>query len=96
MASFHRPIVTDHGVHCTCNVFCGSGRDVVVWRAHLADRFVLDPATTFDPRPTTPAWHALNTSMKAQAAAVNAVFAKFKQALQPVAAQLNEISRRLP
>lgn len=35
----HRPRPTDHGMHCTCGVFCGRG--VESWRAHRDDLLVL-------------------------------------------------------
>lgn len=37
----HRPRSTDHGMHCTCGVFCGRG--IESWRAHRDDLLVLYP-----------------------------------------------------
>lgn len=47
----HRPVITNHGVHCSCGVFCGSGRDPKIWASHAEDRFLLDPTTRLDTRP---------------------------------------------
>lgn len=37
----HRPRPTDHGMHCTCGVFCGRG--IESWRAHRDDLLILHP-----------------------------------------------------
>ena len=48
----HRPRPTDHGMHCTCGVFCGRG--IESWRAHRDDLLVLYPgADTIEQEHTT-------------------------------------------
>lgn len=42
MSEQHRPLITRHGTHCICGVFCASGRDVEAWRSHVEDRTILD------------------------------------------------------
>jgi hypothetical protein len=37
----HRPEPTNHGMHCTCGVFCGRG--IESWRAHRDDILILRP-----------------------------------------------------
>lgn len=42
MSDQHRPLLTRHGTHCICGVFCASGRNIEAWRDHVADRTTLD------------------------------------------------------
>jgi hypothetical protein len=57
MADQHRPLITRHGTHCTCGVFCASGRNVKAWWSHVNDRFVLDgTAAGINPSPIGEGW----------------------------------------
>lgn len=58
----HRPRPTDHGMHCTCGVFCGRG--IESWRAHKADRALLDPLAMFIDTPET-VWERIKSAFGA-------------------------------
>jgi hypothetical protein len=42
MSDQHRPLITRHGTHCICGVFCASGRNLKAWWSHVEDRVLLD------------------------------------------------------
>lgn len=58
----HRPRPTDHGMHCTCGVFCGRG--IESWQGHKADRALLDRSAEFVDTPPT-AWEAMRYAFEA-------------------------------
>lgn len=89
----HRPLITRHGIHCTCGVFCGSHLDS--WGGHAADRFLLDPTTRLDPRPITVTVKALQEAGQAAIDAINVVFRQFKNQIQPMTRSLARLNLQL-
>lgn len=58
MADQHRPLMTKHGTHCICGVFCASGRNWEAWWCHVADRVELDgiEAVQWNPNSINEEW----------------------------------------
>lgn len=49
------------------------------------DRFILDPATTYDERPTSLGLHALSTAFRVYADAMANVMNRFAESMRPLA-----------
>ena len=85
MSDQHRPLITRHGTHCICGVFCASGRNVEAWRSHVDDRVLLDgTAAGINPSPIGEGWWNLMQGFRKIALAYGNAGRKIAQALEGV------------
>lgn len=96
MTTLHRPVTTTHGLHCSCGVFCGSGRNLADWQAHAEDRFLLDPTSRLDSRPIGESWHKLNRDMNRVFKTYSAVVKNFGRAMNPLTEAMNRAQKVQP
>jgi hypothetical protein len=85
MSDQHRPLITRHGTHCICGVFCASGRDIEAWQSHVDDRVLLDDsAAGINPSPISEGmWSITNAFRKVSESFSNAT-RKIAQALEGI------------
>jgi hypothetical protein len=81
MADQHRPLITRHGTHCICGVFCAAGRDIEGWRSHARDRVLLDGTACIMSSPIGESWWLMMQTVTKAAQAYVTVGRKVTQAL---------------
>lgn len=85
MSDQHRPLMTKHGTHCICGVFCGSGRDVESWRRHTRDRVLLDGTVVgMNPSPINEEWWTVLEGFRKMGQAYVNAGRKLAQAFAPL------------
>lgn len=87
----HRPKPTDHGMHCTCGVFCGRG--IESWRAHRDDLLVLYPGADTVEREMSQ-MERLSEGLKAVGEAYAKIFESGGRAMKALADALADDLRR--
>lgn len=73
----HRPLITDHGTHCICGVFCGSKPES--WDGHEQDLLTLHPMAETSNRPAN-SIDLLKAQLQRAGEAANAAIRGLKEA----------------